>query len=64
MRGLPPPSYYNCILVVEDNFSKYSHFSKLAHLFPALKVAKLYMEHVYKLHGMPNAIVTHRYNFH
>ena len=60
IEGLPSSTSYNCILVVVDKFSKYSHFIKLSHPFSALKVAKLYMEHVYKLHGMPQAIVSDR----
>lgn len=60
IEGLPLSASYNCIMVVVDKFSKYSHFIKLAHPFSALKVAKLYMEHIYKLHGMPQAIVSDR----
>lgn len=58
--GLPTSAGYNCILVVVDKFSKYSHFIKLKHPFSALQVAQQYMEHVYKLHGMPSAIVLDR----
>lgn len=60
IEGLPTSSSYNCILVVVDKFSKYSHFIKLTHPFTALKVAKLFMENIYKLHGMPLAIVSDR----
>jgi len=60
IEGLPTSSNSNCILVVVDKFSKYSHFIKLKHPFSALQVAHLFMEHVYKLHGMPTAIVSDR----
>lgn len=60
IEGLPSSDQYTCILVVVDNFSKYSHFIKLKHPFSALHIAKLYMEHVYKLHGMPIAIISNR----
>lgn len=60
IEGLPKSSNYDCILVVVDKFSKYSHFIKLNHPFTAFKVAKLYIDHVYKLHGMPAAIVSDR----
>lgn len=60
IEGLPKSAHYNCILVVVDKFSKYAHFLKLSHPFSALSIAKLYMEHVYKLHGMPKVIVSDR----
>lgn len=60
IEGLPKSSSYDCILVVVDKFSEYSHFIKLAHPFTALKIAKLYMDTVYKLHGMPQVIVSDR----
>uniref|UniRef100_A0A0A8ZC98 Integrase catalytic domain-containing protein n=1 Tax=Arundo donax TaxID=35708 RepID=A0A0A8ZC98_ARUDO len=53
IEGLPRSSSYNCILVVVDKFSKYSHFIKLSHPFTALDIAKVYLDNVYKLHGMP-----------
>lgn len=47
-------------MVVVDLFSKYSHFIGLKHPFTALSVAKQYMLHVYKLHGLPLAMVSDR----
>jgi hypothetical protein len=55
IEGLPTSSGYNCILVVVDKFSKYSHFVKLKHPF-----SQQYMQNIYKLHGMPTAIVLDR----
>lgn len=43
-----------------DKFSKYVHFIKLKHPLSALQVAKVYMEQVYWLHGMPTTIVSDR----
>jgi hypothetical protein len=60
IEGLPVSEYYTSILVVVDKFSNYSHFIKLRHPFSAMQVAKLYMEHIYRLHGMPLAIVSDR----
>jgi hypothetical protein len=60
VEGLPQSNGYNCILVVVDLFSKYSHFVALKHPFTALSVAKLFMVHIYRLHGLPTAMVSDR----
>lgn len=60
IEGLPSSDRYSTILVVVDKFTKYGHFIPLAHPFTALKVAQLYMANVYKLHGMPSAIISDR----
>ncbi|WVZ83779.1 hypothetical protein U9M48_030884 [Paspalum notatum var. saurae] len=60
IEGLPVSSHFNCILVVVDKFSKYAHFIALAHPFTALKVAKVFMDNIYRLHGMPMALVSDR----
>lgn len=60
VEGLRQSHGYNCILVIVDLFSKYSHFIALKHPFSALSVAKLFMVHIYRLHGLPNAIVSDR----
>ncbi|CAN6225874.1 unnamed protein product [Urochloa humidicola] len=60
IEGLPTSSGYNCILVVVDKFSKNSHFIRMKHPFTALSVAQVYFENVYKLHGMPKAMVSDR----
>jgi hypothetical protein len=60
IEGLPTSKGYNCIMVIVDKFSKYAHSLKLKHPFSALTVAQQYMEHVYKLHGMPAVIISDR----
>lgn len=51
IEGLPRSTHYNCILVVVDEFSKYGHFLPLLHPFIAAKVARVFLNNVYKLHG-------------
>jgi hypothetical protein len=60
VEGLPTSHGFDCILLVVDLFSKYSHFVALKHPFTALSVAKQFMVHIYKLHGLPTAIVSDR----
>lgn len=60
VEGLPRSKSYNCILVVVNKFSKYAHFLPLSHPFSALQVAKLFMNNIFKLHGLPQAIVSDR----
>lgn len=60
VEGLPTSNGYNCILVVVDMFSKFSHFIALKHPFTALTVAKLFMTNIYKLHGLLMALVSDR----
>jgi hypothetical protein len=60
IKGLPQSKTLNYILVVVVKFSKYSHFVALAHPFTAAKVAKAFLDNVYKLHGMPFNIISDR----
>ena len=62
IEGLPKSDGKEVILVVVDRFSKYAHLMALSHPYTALTVAKVFIEHVYKLHGMPSTIVSDRDN--
>lgn len=60
IEGLPPSGRCNAILVIVDVFTKYAHFLALRHPFTAASVATLFMQNIYRLHGMPSAIVSDR----
>jgi transposase InsO family protein len=60
IEGLPQSANMNCILMIVDKFSQYSHFLALAHPFTAVKVARLFLDQGYRLHGMPFTIVSDR----
>ena len=58
--GLPKSEGKEVIFMVVDRFSKYAHLMALTHPYSAITVAKVFMEHVYKLHGIPATIVSDR----
>jgi hypothetical protein len=60
VEGLPLSGSANDVLVVVDKFSKYAHFLPLRHPFSADSVAKLFMDAIYRLHGLPLAIISDR----
>lgn len=61
IEALPKSEGKEVILViVVDCLSKYAHFVALAHPYAVPSVAKAFMEHIYKLHGMPTDIVSDR----
>lgn len=60
IEGLPRSMGKDVIFVVVDRMSKYAHLMTLAHPFLALEVAQSYLDYVFKLHGLPNSIVSDR----
>jgi Integrase zinc binding domain len=55
--GLPKSEGKEIILVVIDKLIKYCHLLALSHPFKALQVVELFLDTIYKLHGLPQKIV-------
>lgn len=60
VEGLPKSEGCDTIMVVVDRYSKYAHFIPLSHLFSATTVARVFLDNIYKLHGLPSSIVSDR----
>ena len=61
---LPKSGDKTIILVVVDQLSKYSQFCALSHPYTTSSVTQIFMDHVFRLHGIPFSIVSdHGANF-
>ncbi|GKD69912.1 reverse transcriptase [Tanacetum coccineum] len=60
IEGLPSSQGKTVILVVVDRLSKYAHFIPLVHPFKAAQIARVFLDTVYKLHGLPQTITSDR----
>jgi hypothetical protein len=60
ITGLPKSGNKLVIMVVVDCLSKYAHFYALQHPFTTSTVAQIFMDQIFKLHGMPHSIVYDR----
>lgn len=57
IEQLPKSKGKEVIWVVVDRFTKYSHFIALAHPISAPNLAQVFIEEIYRLHGLPSHIV-------
>lgn len=55
-----PKSKGKVIFVVVARLAKYSHFMALSHPFNLAIMVEVFLKNVYKLHGMPNRMVSDR----
>nr|GEZ63732.1 hypothetical protein [Tanacetum cinerariifolium] len=58
--GLPSSYGKTAIFVVVDRLNKYAHFVPLSHPFTAVQITQIFLDNVYKLHGLPKVIVSDR----
>jgi len=60
MTDLPPCLGYNAIMVVVDRFTKMAHYMPCTKDVTAEDVAMLFVQNVYRLHGMPEHVISDR----
>lgn len=59
--GLPMSDHrHDAIMVVVDMLSKVAHFIPVKSSYNAASVAKVYIKHIVKLHGIPKKIISNR----
>lgn len=56
--GLPLSEGMFVILTVVDSFTKFFQFFSISHPYTTTKVAKVFVDGVFKLHGLPQTIVS------
>ncbi|GJX82418.1 ty3-gypsy retrotransposon protein [Tanacetum coccineum] len=60
IEGLPSSQGKKMIMVVVDRLSKYAHFMALEHPFTTSTISQVFLDNVYKLHGLPESIISDR----
>jgi hypothetical protein len=60
IEGLPNSQGKDVVLVVIDRLSKYAHFMPLSHPYTTTTVTHVFVNHIFKLHGLPKSIVNDR----
>ena len=58
--GLPTSGGKTVILVVVHCLSKYRHFCALSHPYTASSIAQIFLDQIFRLHGIPSSIVSDR----
>jgi hypothetical protein len=60
IEALPKSEGKDTILVLVDKLTKYAHFIPLCHPFHTKQIVQLFLDNVFKLHGLPLVITTDR----
>jgi hypothetical protein len=60
IESLPLSQGKSVILVVVGRLTKYGHFIALAHPFTTITMGNLFFEQIFRLHGLPQTIVSDR----
>ena len=66
ITGLPEsgPNKFNSILVVVDRLTKMAHYIPTHETVTSEQVARLYLDNIFRLHGLPDSIVSDRPSSH
>ena len=61
VSGLPRSSEgYDSVWVIVDRMTKSTHSLHVKTIYPVIKLAKLYLKEIVRLHGLPISIVSNR----
>jgi hypothetical protein len=51
---------HDAVMVVVDKLRKKTHFIPIKSTFKAIDVANVFMKEIFRLHGFPKTIISHR----
>ena len=60
ITGLPMSNGFNPLLVVVDRLSKAAHYIKTTADINSKQIARLFFDNVFRLHGIPDSVVSDR----
>ena len=60
ITGLPPSNGHDALLVVVDRLSKMSHYIPTSTDVNSKGIARLYFDHIFRLHGIPDSVISDR----
>ncbi|KAJ1150750.1 hypothetical protein NDU88_003539 [Pleurodeles waltl] len=60
MCSLPPSAGNRVIMVTVDSFTKMAHFTALKKLPTSQELSQIFIDHIFRLHGLPHTIISDR----